>query len=101
MANQIERFENIVMRARVFTEARLEPTGGSHPFDERNIHSRIELASKKLFDGMLGSPKSCINATEAIRTYEGRIEDSLTKEKVSGTISLNSRLSPPAVHPTS
>lgn len=50
MADRIDHFENIVRRARIFTEARSEPTGGSHPFDERNIHSRIEGASKRLFD---------------------------------------------------
>jgi uncharacterized protein (TIGR02391 family) len=45
-----DSFERVVRRAREFTEARSEPTGGSHPFDERNIHSKIQVISKKLFD---------------------------------------------------
>lgn len=50
MAELMEHFERVVRRARLFTEARLEPAGGSHPFDERNIHPKIEVVSKKLFD---------------------------------------------------
>jgi uncharacterized protein (TIGR02391 family) len=46
----MEHFERVVRRARLFTEARSEPAGGSHPFDERNIHPKIESVSKKLFD---------------------------------------------------
>nr|WP_228735637.1 TIGR02391 family protein [Xanthomonas euvesicatoria] len=46
----MEQFENFVRRARIFTEARSEPVGGSHPFDERNIHPKIQTVSKKLFD---------------------------------------------------
>jgi uncharacterized protein (TIGR02391 family) len=48
--NPFRYFESVTRRARNFTEARLEPAGGLHPFDERNIHSRIESVSKKLFD---------------------------------------------------
>lgn len=50
MANPFAHFEHAVRRARSVTEARSEPVGGSHPFDERNIHSRIHTTSKILFD---------------------------------------------------
>ena len=50
MDKRFERFESITRRARIFTEARSDPAGGSHPFDERNIHSKIEYVSKRLFD---------------------------------------------------
>lgn len=45
-----EYFEFVVRRARSVTEARSEPTGGAHPFDDRNIHTSIQSTSKKLFD---------------------------------------------------
>lgn len=50
MANSLQQFELIVRRARSVTEARSEPAGGSHPFDDRNIHTRLQNISKKLFD---------------------------------------------------
>lgn len=50
MAKPIDHFEHVVRKARTFTEARSEPAGGSHPFDERNIHSKIQSVSKRLFD---------------------------------------------------
>ena len=50
MVNPFEHFERVVRCARSVTEARSEPVGGSHPFDERNIHSRIHTTSKILFD---------------------------------------------------
>ncbi len=50
MGDLLDQFELAVRRARTFTEARSEPIGGSHPFDERNIHSKIQGTSKKLFD---------------------------------------------------
>lgn len=50
MANSLQLFELVVRRARSVTEARSEPVGGSHPFDDRNIHTRIQSTSKKLFD---------------------------------------------------
>lgn len=50
MAEFIVQFERVVRRARTFTEARSEPVGGSHPFDERNIHSSIQAICKNLFD---------------------------------------------------
>ena len=50
MADLLEHFEFVVRRAKSVTEARSDPAGGSHPFDDRNIHSRIQGTSKKLFD---------------------------------------------------
>lgn len=50
MANSLELFELVVRRAKSVTEARSEPVGGPHPFDDRNIHTRIQSTSKKLFD---------------------------------------------------
>lgn len=50
MANSLQQFELVVRRARSVTEARSEPAGGSHPFDDRNIHTRLQSISKKLFD---------------------------------------------------
>lgn len=46
----LSKFEDIVRRCASFTEARSEPLGGSHSFDERNIHTKIHSTSKKLFD---------------------------------------------------
>jgi len=50
VADSLHLFEVVVRRARSVTEARSEPVGGSHPFDDRNIHTRIQSTSKKLFD---------------------------------------------------
>jgi len=50
VANSLQQFELVVRRARSVTEARSEPAGGSHPFDDRNIHTRLQNISKKLFD---------------------------------------------------
>lgn len=50
MADSLQLFELAVRRARSVTEARSEPVGGSHPFDDRNIHTKIQSTSKKLFD---------------------------------------------------
>jgi len=50
VANSLDLFELVVRRVSLITEARSEPLGGSHPFDERNIHTRIHGTSKKLFD---------------------------------------------------
>lgn len=44
------KFQNIVRNAHKYSEAKSEPVGGSHPFDERNIHPKIAGVSKKLFD---------------------------------------------------
>jgi uncharacterized protein (TIGR02391 family) len=48
--NLLDDFERVVRKARQVTEARSEHAGGSHPFDDRNIHSKIHTISKKLFD---------------------------------------------------
>lgn len=50
MANALQLFELVARRAKSVTEARSEPAGGSHPFDDRNIHTKIQNTSKKLFD---------------------------------------------------
>lgn len=50
MDDLLSLFESVTRRVRIYTEARSEPAGGLHPFDERNIHSKIEGVSKKLFD---------------------------------------------------
>ncbi|MBI2783192.1 MAG: TIGR02391 family protein [Gammaproteobacteria bacterium] len=50
MVNTLQLFELVVRRAQSVTEARSEPAGGSHPFDDRNIHTRLQSTSKKLFD---------------------------------------------------
>lgn len=50
MDELLQYFEFVTRKAKSFTEARSDPSGGAHPFDERNIHSKIEKASKKLFD---------------------------------------------------
>lgn len=50
MDDVLSFFESVTRRARHFTEARSEPAGGLHPFDDRNIHSKIEGVSKQLFD---------------------------------------------------
>ncbi|MDR3390720.1 MAG: TIGR02391 family protein [Sulfuriferula sp.] len=50
MADPWEQFQLVVRRVQSITAARSEPAGGSHPFDDRNIHTRIQSTSKKLFD---------------------------------------------------
>ncbi len=50
MQHSFYKFENIVRNAKNFTEAKSEPIGGNHPFDERNIHPKIAFVSIKLFD---------------------------------------------------
>ena len=50
MDDRVIRFEQLVRRAGQFTEARSEPSGGLHPFDERNIHPRLPSIVKHLFD---------------------------------------------------
>lgn len=50
MNERLIRFERIVRRANQFTEARTDPTGGLHPFDERNIHPKLPSIVKRLFD---------------------------------------------------
>jgi uncharacterized protein (TIGR02391 family) len=50
MADAFDIFQSVVRKVRNFTEARSEPSGGLHPFDERNIHLKIENVAKSLFD---------------------------------------------------
>src|SRR5712692_9633060 len=50
MDDRLPRFERIVRRAGQFTVARSEPTGGFHPFDDRNVHPKIRALVKQLFD---------------------------------------------------
>jgi len=50
MVEMLAQFDRIVRRAHQFTEARSEPAGGGHPFDTRNIHSRLPKNVKALFD---------------------------------------------------
>lgn len=50
MSKLLPRFEQIVRRAGQFTEARTDPPGGLHPFDERNIHPKLPIIVKQLFD---------------------------------------------------
>lgn len=50
MGDGLSFFEGLVRRAGEYTEARSEPIGGLHPFEERNINSRIAAVVKKLFD---------------------------------------------------
>lgn len=50
MLRSFNIFKNIVRNTNKFTEAKSEPPGGNHPFDERNIHPKIAQVSKKLFD---------------------------------------------------
>lgn len=44
------KFERIVRCAYQFSESGYEPTGGLHPFDERNIHPRLQKVTISLFD---------------------------------------------------
>jgi len=50
MVERVSLFERVVRRAGQFTEARSEPVGGLHPFDERNIHPRLPKIVRDLFD---------------------------------------------------
>jgi uncharacterized protein (TIGR02391 family) len=50
MSDLFTQFERVVRTASQFTEARSEPAGGFHAFDERNIHPRLPDAVKRLFD---------------------------------------------------
>src|SRR5438094_9720020 len=50
MDDGLAYFESLVRRAGDFTEARSVPVGGLHPFEERNIHSRLPDIVRELFD---------------------------------------------------
>jgi uncharacterized protein (TIGR02391 family) len=48
--NVFHRFEKIVRAANQFTQERTQPAGELHPFDERNIHSKLPAIVRDLFD---------------------------------------------------
>ena len=50
MTKFLDRFEDVVRRAAQFTEAPIMPLGGLHPFEERNVHPRLPIIVKQLFD---------------------------------------------------
>ncbi len=50
MSEAFSRFEEIVRKASNYTEAKLEPAGGMHPFEERNIHPKLPSIVRNLFD---------------------------------------------------
>jgi uncharacterized protein (TIGR02391 family) len=50
MNDVLLQFEHIVREANLYTAARSGPTGGLHPFDERNIHSSLAHIVRDLFD---------------------------------------------------
>ncbi len=50
MADAFAYFEQLVRRAHQFGEARSLPSGGLHPFEERNIHPRLPNDVRQLFD---------------------------------------------------
>lgn len=50
MTKGLQRFENIVRRAKNVGATKAEDAPSVHPFDERNIHPEISEVSLKLFD---------------------------------------------------
>jgi uncharacterized protein (TIGR02391 family) len=50
MSKLLPHFERIVRKAGQFTEARTDPAGGLHPFEERNLHPKLPSIVKQLFD---------------------------------------------------
>jgi uncharacterized protein (TIGR02391 family) len=50
MSDLLSRFESVARRAGQYTSARTEPSGGLHPFDERNIHPKLPKIVRDLFD---------------------------------------------------
>ncbi len=50
MGDPFPLFERIVRIAHSFTAACSLPTGGLHPFDQRNIHPKLPPIVKELFD---------------------------------------------------
>ncbi|MCH7700393.1 MAG: TIGR02391 family protein [Planctomycetes bacterium] len=50
MTDAFPLFEAVVRRARRLTEARSEPSGGVHPFDDRDVHPGIPDVVRDLFD---------------------------------------------------
>jgi uncharacterized protein (TIGR02391 family) len=50
MSDLLSQFERVARRARQYTTARSEPPGGFHSFDERNIHPKMPMIVRNLFD---------------------------------------------------
>ncbi len=50
MGNALHAFEAIVRRAGRHTEAPSQPVGGTHPFDERDLHPELPSIVRDLFD---------------------------------------------------
>ena len=50
MNSRLAIFEEVVRRAGAVSGGRSDPTGGLHPFEERNIHPRIAHIARDLFD---------------------------------------------------
>lgn len=50
MQRSLERFEQVVRRARNFTDAPSEPAGGLHVFEQRNVHPGLPAIVRDLFD---------------------------------------------------
>jgi uncharacterized protein (TIGR02391 family) len=50
MQRSLDRFEEVVRRARNFTDAPSEPTGGLHAFEQRNVHPGLPAIVRDLFD---------------------------------------------------
>lgn len=50
MNKRFPLFERIVRAANQFSQERTQPVGGLHPFDERNIHSKLPSIVRDLFD---------------------------------------------------
>lgn len=46
----LEVFEDIVRRVSQFTEETVEPSGATHPFEQRAIHDKLPPKVRKLFD---------------------------------------------------
>jgi uncharacterized protein (TIGR02391 family) len=79
MHDALSKFQNIVRQSHKFTEARTQPAGGLHSFDERNIHPEIEKVSKKLFDDGHYSQSTF----EAYKYIDKKVQK-LSKSKESG-----------------
>lgn len=50
MADALSLFERVARKAHTFTGARSLPAGGLHPFDQRDVHPKVSLVVKQLFD---------------------------------------------------
>lgn len=50
MDSELPWFERIARRAYLFTSGRREAERGLHPFEERNIHQRLPVKVRELFD---------------------------------------------------